>query len=74
MYKFSDICKVINGRAYSYDELLECGKYPVLRVGNFFSSDKWYYSEVFLYKRGLREGKFRANKSLSLAICGRVTS
>jgi type I restriction enzyme M protein len=33
-----DICKVINGRAYRQDELLDNGKYPVLRVGNFFSN------------------------------------
>ena len=47
-YKLCEICKIINGRAYSYDELQEVGKYPVLRVGNFFSSDKWYYSDMEL--------------------------
>ena len=47
-YKLVDICKVINGRAYKQDELLEAGKYPVLRVGNFFSSDRWYYSNLEL--------------------------
>ena len=28
--------KLLNGRAYKQDELLDNGKYPVLRVGNFF--------------------------------------
>ncbi|MDD3340330.1 MAG: restriction endonuclease subunit S [Lachnospiraceae bacterium] len=47
-YMFSDICTVINGRAYKQEELLDKGKYTVLRVGNFFSSDKWYYSDLEL--------------------------
>lgn len=47
-YRFGDICKVINGRAYRQPELLDSGKYPVLRVGNFFSSDRWFYSDLEL--------------------------
>ncbi|MCQ2362632.1 MAG: restriction endonuclease subunit S [Acidaminococcaceae bacterium] len=47
-YKFSDVCDVINGRAYSQDELLNKGKYRVLRVGNFFTRDKWYFSDLEL--------------------------
>lgn len=47
-YKLGDICKVINGRAYRQPELLSTGKYPVLRVGNFFSSDRWFYSDLEL--------------------------
>lgn len=47
-HRFGDICKVINGRAYRQPELLDSGKYPVLRVGNFFSSDRWYYSDMEL--------------------------
>lgn len=47
-YRFGDICKVLNGRAYKQNELLASGKYPVLRVGNFFSSDRWYYSDMEL--------------------------
>ena len=43
-----DVCEVINGRAYSQPELLNEGKYRVLRVGNFFSNDSWYYSDVDL--------------------------
>lgn len=37
-----------NGRAYAKEELLERGKYTVIRVGNFFTSDKWYYSDLEL--------------------------
>ena len=37
-----------NGRAYKQKELLSDGKYPVLRVGNFFSNDSWYYSDLEL--------------------------
>ena len=47
-YKFGEICEVLNGRAYKKNELLESGKYTVLRVGNFFSSDNWYYSDLEL--------------------------
>lgn len=40
--------KLLNGRAYSDTELLEEGKYRILRVGNLFTSDKWYYSDMEL--------------------------
>lgn len=46
--KLGEVVKFINGRAYKKQELLEQGKYPVLRVGNFFTSDKWYYSDLEL--------------------------
>lgn len=46
--RISDVCEVINGRAYSQKELLQKGKYRVLRVGNFFSNDSWYYSDLEL--------------------------
>ena len=39
---------LLNGRAYKQDELLDDGKYPVLRVGNFFSNRGWYYSDLEL--------------------------
>lgn len=39
---------LLNGRAYKQDELLDEGKYPVLRVGNFFSNRSWYYSDLEL--------------------------
>lgn len=43
-----DIVKIINGRAYSKEELLNRGKYRVLRVGNFFTNDNWYFSDLEL--------------------------
>lgn len=46
--KLGEICEFINGRAYKQDELLSEGKYKVLRVGNFFTNDKWYYSDLEL--------------------------
>ena len=45
---FSGVCTFINGRAYKQDELLEKGKYPVLRVGNLFTKSDWYYSDMEL--------------------------
>ncbi|MCF7355527.1 restriction endonuclease subunit S [Vibrio sp. CK2-1] len=38
----------INGKAYKQDELLDKGKYRVLRVGNFFTNKEWYYSDLEL--------------------------
>ena len=46
--KLKEICRVINGRAYSKDEMLQSGKYRLLRVGNFFTNDSWYYSDLEL--------------------------
>ncbi len=43
-----DVCRLINGRAYKQAELLEAGPYPVLRVGNFFTNNHWYYSDLEL--------------------------
>lgn len=43
-----EVCHLQNGRAYKQEELLSSGKYPVLRVGNFFTSQKWYYSDLEL--------------------------
>ena len=37
-----------NGRAYKQEELLEVGKYKVLRVGNFFTNNNWYHSNLEL--------------------------
>jgi type I restriction enzyme S subunit len=42
------VCDLLNGRAYKQNELLEQGKYPVLRVGNFFTNRGWYYSNLEL--------------------------
>ena len=58
----ASICRVINGRAYKQDELLEWGKYPVLRVGNFFSNREWYYSDL-----ELEEDKYCDNGDLLYA-------
>ncbi len=46
--KLSSVATFINGRAYSQDELLPTGKYKVLRVGNFYTNEKWYYSNLEL--------------------------
>jgi len=46
--KLGEICRVINGRAYSKTEMLKKGKYRLLRVGNFFTNDSWYYSDLEL--------------------------
>jgi len=43
----SDLVTVLNGRAYKQSELLDTGT-PVLRVGNLFTSNKWYYSDLEL--------------------------
>ena len=48
--RLGDECKVINGRAYKTEELLDKGKYQVLRVGNFFTNNTWYYSDLELEK------------------------
>ena len=47
-YKLGDVCTFINGRAYSQPELLDSGKYKVLRVGNIFDGNHWYYSDMEL--------------------------
>lgn len=46
--KLKNVFSLLNGRAYLDPELLETGKYRILRVGNLFSSDKWYYSDMEL--------------------------
>lgn len=49
-HKLKDISAFENGRAYKQNELLKEGKYPVLRVGNFYTKDQWYYSNLELDK------------------------
>lgn len=46
--KLKHVYTLLNGRAYSDNELLSEGKYKILRVGNLFTSDKWYYSDLEL--------------------------
>lgn len=53
--KLSDVMTFLNGRAYKQPELLDSGKYPVLRVGNFGTNEQWYYSDLEL------DEKFYAN-------------
>ena len=43
-----NVIRVINGRAYKKQEMLNSGKYKLLRVGNFFTSQAWYYSDLEL--------------------------
>ena len=45
--------RFLNGRAFKQQELLSDGKYRVLRVGNFHTNDKWYYSNL-----ELEDGKY----------------
>ena len=46
--ELGEVCRFINGRAYKRPELLDQGKYPVLRVGNFFTNGNWYHSNLEL--------------------------
>lgn len=46
--RYSDVCDLLNGRAYKQEELLASGAYPVLRVGNLFTKGDWYYSDLEL--------------------------
>lgn len=46
--KLGEVVNFFNGRAYKQQELLTSGKYRVLRVGNFNTNDRWYYSDLEL--------------------------
>lgn len=46
--KLVEVSSLINGRAYKQNELLNEGKYKVLRVGNFFTNSNYYYSNLEL--------------------------
>lgn len=46
--RLGEVCTFHNGRAYNQKELLNQGKYRVLRVGNFFTNNSWYYSSLEL--------------------------
>ncbi|MDE7221648.1 MAG: restriction endonuclease subunit S [Ureaplasma sp.] len=46
--KFSNVATLINGRAYLMPELLNGGKYRIVRVGNFTGKDEWFYSNMEL--------------------------
>ncbi|MFT7343384.1 MAG: type I restriction enzyme S subunit [Alteromonas macleodii] len=60
--KLNDVCRLINGRAYKKPEMLAEGKYPLLRVGNFFSNRAWYFSDL-----ELNEDKYCNNGDLLYA-------
>ena len=47
-FRLEDIATLYNGRAYKKPEMLTSGKYPLLRVGNLFTNDNWYYSDLEL--------------------------
>ena len=57
-----ELCDLLNGRAYKKDELLSEGKTPILRVGNFFTNQQWYYSDL-----ELEESKYCDNGDLLYA-------
>ncbi|OBZ63438.1 hypothetical protein ABH62_08195 [Bacillus cereus] len=59
---FGDMATFFNGRAFKQDELLQSGKYRVLRVGNVFSNNSWYYSNL-----ELDENKYCENGDLLYA-------
>ena len=46
--RLCDVCMLVNGRAYKKNEMLEAGKYPLLRVGTFFTNKDWFYSDLEL--------------------------
>lgn len=46
--RLGDVAQILNGRAYAKEELLESGRYRVLRVGNFFSNRSWFWSDLEL--------------------------
>ncbi|WP_414044480.1 restriction endonuclease subunit S [Macrococcus sp. EM39E] len=46
--ELKELIKFINGKAFKQNELLEDGKYRVLRVGNFNTNNQWYYSNLEL--------------------------
>jgi len=48
MERLSNVCLLLNGRAYKQEEMLKKGKYPLLRVGNFFTNKDWFYSDLEL--------------------------
>lgn len=45
--RFGECARLVNGRAYSQDELLDHGT-PVLRIQNLNGGDRWYYSDLEL--------------------------
>jgi len=50
-----EVCGVLNGRAYKKTELLDQGRDLVLRVGNFFTNKKYFYSDLDLPEKNYCE-------------------
>lgn len=48
VHQLGVVSPLLNGRAYKQNELLDKGKYKVLRVGNFFTNGNYYYSDLEL--------------------------
>lgn len=48
--ELGEVVQLINGKAFNQNELLDDGKYRVLRVGNFNTNNQWYYSNLELPK------------------------
>jgi type I restriction enzyme S subunit len=48
--KIKEIFNVVNGRAYKRPELLESGKYPVVRIQNLKGGEAYFYSDLELKK------------------------
>ncbi|WP_339101982.1 restriction endonuclease subunit S [Candidatus Enterococcus clewellii] len=57
--ELGEVVNFLNGKAYKQQELLDSGKYRVLRVGNFNTNDRWYYSDL-----ELEENKYANNGDL----------
>lgn len=60
--RLENVVELINGRAYKREELLQEGKYKVLRVGNLFTNHEWFYSDL-----DLPENKYCQNGDLLYA-------
>ena len=60
--RLSEIATLYNGRAYKQAELLSAGKWKILRVGNLFTNNEWYYSNL-----DLDENKYCDNGDLLFA-------
>ena len=61
--QIKDVCRLINGRAYSNGEMLEHGKYKIVRVGNLSGGNStWFYSDL-----ELSEDKYCHNGDLLFA-------
>lgn len=46
--KLKFFSRLYNGRAYKEEELLQDGHTKILRVGNLFTNEDWYYSDLKL--------------------------